>query len=64
MEKEQIEKLDELTLDVNFDLAILNSAIKDSDNLEVCTLESFVERIYQNSKVIRNIFEDEIIIYP
>ena len=58
MNKEQIEKLDDLTLDINFDLAILNSAVKDSENLEVCTLENFVERIYQNSEKIRNIFDN------
>lgn len=63
MKKEQIEKLDELTLDVNFDLAILTSAVRDYDNLEVCMLESFMKKIYKNSKEIRNIFEDEVIIY-
>lgn len=60
MNKEQIERLDELSLDLNFDLAILNSAVKDSINLEVCVLNNFVERIYQTSVEIRNIFEDEI----
>lgn len=63
MNKEQIEKLDELTLNINFDLAILAGAVKDYDNLEVCMLEDFVERIYKNSKEIRNIFEEEVIIY-
>lgn len=61
MNKEQIIRLDNLTLGLNFDLAILNSAIKDTDNLEVCALNSFVEKIYQDSEKIRNIFDNEII---
>lgn len=60
MNKEQITKLDSLTLELHFDLAILNSAIKDTDNLETCTLGHFVERIYQDSEEIRNIFDNEI----
>lgn len=60
MNKEQIERLDELTLDLNFDLAILNSAIKDTENLEVCALNNFVEKIYQASEETRKIFDDEI----
>jgi len=54
MKNEQIEKLDELTLDINFNLAILNSAVKDYDNLEICMLENFIETIYKTSKEIRN----------
>ena len=61
MNKEQINELDDLTLTLNFDLAILNSAIKDSDNLEVYTLEHFIEKIYLNSEKIRKIFDNEII---
>lgn len=59
MNKEQIERIDELTMNLNFDLAILNSAVKDFDNLEVCVLDNFVEKIYISSGEIRSIFEDE-----
>lgn len=41
MTKEQIERLDILTLELNFGLAILNSAVKDTENLEICTLGYF-----------------------
>lgn len=61
MNLKQITKLDNLTLELNFDLAILNSAIKDFDNLEVCVLNRFIEKIYQDSEQIRNIFNNEII---
>lgn len=60
MAKEQLEQLDILTLSLNFNLAILNSAVKDSENLEICMLESFVEKIYMTSNEIRNIFNNEI----
>lgn len=59
MNTDQIKRLDDLTICINFDLAILNSALKDSENLEVCVLEDFVERIYVQSKKIRDIFDDE-----
>jgi hypothetical protein len=60
MNKEQIERLDALTLGLNFNLAVLNSAVKNNDNLEVYSLEHFIEIIYKDSEKIRNIFEDEI----
>lgn len=60
MNKEQINRLDELTLYMNFDLTILNSALKDENNLEVCALGHFVEQIHQKSEEIRNIFVDEL----
>lgn len=60
MNTKELEELDILTLNINFDLAILNSAIKDSDYLEVYTLTRFVERIYKNSEEIRKIFDNEI----
>ena len=63
MNKKQIEKLDNLILELNFDLVILNSAVKDYDDLEACMLDHFVEKIYLNSKEIRNIFENELDIY-
>ncbi len=58
MKEEQLYELDVLTLDLNFDLAILNCAIKYGENLEVLELNNFVERIYENSEKIRNIFDD------
>lgn len=44
MDNKQISKLGDLTLDLYFDLAVLNSAIKISEDLEVCVLENFIER--------------------
>lgn len=61
MNKTQIEELDNLTLDLNFDLAVLYNAIKDADEeLEVYMLENFVKRIYKISNNLRNIFDNEI----
>lgn len=60
MNEEQIERLDNLTLDITFDLAILNSAVKDDNNLETYVLENFVRRLYQTSVKIRNIFDNEL----
>lgn len=59
MNEEQIERLDALTLELNNDLAVLKSAVKDNLDLEVCSLEHFVERIYKDSEEIRNIFDSE-----
>lgn len=58
MNTNQLTRLDDLTLTLNFDLAILNSAIKD-DDLEICALGSFVEKIYKDSEKIRRIFDSE-----
>lgn len=49
-------KLDDLTLDLNMDLCVLNSAVNNCDNLEVCCLTNFVERLYKTSEDIRDIF--------
>lgn len=61
MNNKQIDELDDLTLYLYFDLAILKSAVKDSENLEIYVLEKFIERIYKCSEKIRNIFDNEII---
>lgn len=59
MNREQIQKIDNLTLDINFNLTILYNAIKDADEkLEICMLDDFVKNIYENSKEIRAIFEN------
>ncbi len=61
MDNKQIQKLDELSLDLNFDLSVLNSAIKNFDNeLEICHLVNIIEGIYELSKEIRNIFYNSI----
>lgn len=57
---ESLLKLDNLTLYLNFDLAILSSAVKDGDNLDVYVLENFIQKIYDDSKEIRNIFNNEL----
>lgn len=60
MNEEQLQRLDRLILCLNFDLTILNSALKGNDNLEIFILEDFVEKIYQNSEKIRRIFDSEV----
>ena len=59
MDKEQMLEIENLTTKLNFDLAILNSAVKDTDNFEVCVLNDFVEKIYQDSEKVRDIFNNE-----
>lgn len=62
MNKNPIQALDDLTLCLNFDLAILYSAIQDAnEELEVHMLENFIKKIYEHSKEIRNIFDNEVI---
>ena len=61
MNKSQIQRLDDLTMVIVNDLAILNSAVKANEGLEVCELEDFVSQIYQNSQKIRIIFDDEVV---
>lgn len=62
MNNEQINRLDDLTFNINCDLAILNSAVNNADkDLEVYLLGNFVDKIYEKSQKIRNIFEDEIL---
>jgi len=57
MEELKIEKLDDLTLNLNMDLNILNSALKDdTGDLEICSISKFVERIYGDSSSIRELF--------
>ncbi len=47
----------ELAIDINFDLEILNSAVKDTDgDLEICVLGHFVEKIYKNSNELTDMF--------
>ena len=59
MDKKQLSELDNLTLEINFALAILNSAVKDTDNLEIYVINDFVEKIYHDSEKIRDIFNNE-----
>lgn len=58
MDANELKKLDDLTLELDMDLNILNSALKsDDEDLEICSLNNFVERIYQKSNEIRNVFD-------
>lgn len=57
----QIQRLDDLTIELDNGLAILNSAIKADEGLEVCELADFISQIYKNSQKIRTIFDDEIV---
>jgi hypothetical protein len=59
MNKEQLQKIDWLTLDLNMDLSVLNSAVMSfNDDLQICDLINFVERIYKTSDEIREIFDN------
>lgn len=59
MNQQEIEKLDELTLDLNMDLCVLKSAvISNSEDLEVSDLTNITERMYKISSEIRDIFYD------
>ncbi len=56
MDETTLDKLEDLTLDLNMDLNVLNSALKDDCDLQICSISNFVERIYDISKDIRNLF--------
>lgn len=56
MDDKKIDMLEELTLNLHLDLNVLNSALKTDDDLEICALSHFVERIYNDSSSIRNLF--------
>lgn len=59
MKKQDLQKLDELTLDLNMDLCVLKSAIMCFDeDLKVDDLTNFVQNIYKTSNKIRDIFYD------
>lgn len=61
MNKEKIQKIDNLTMHMNFDLTILYNAIKNADEeLEICMLEHFIKKIYEDSDEIRNIFYNDL----
>lgn len=57
MNKEQLDKIDELTLYMNMELNILHNALKYTDEeLELVAVSHFVENIYKKSNELRNIF--------
>lgn len=59
MNKAEINKLNDLTLDLNMDLCILKSAIICFDeDLKVSDLTNFAERLYKISSKIRDIFDN------
>ena len=59
MDKTEIQKLDNLTLELNMNLCILKSAVTCfDDDLEVSDLIDFTERIYITSVEIRDIFDN------
>lgn len=62
MNRNEIEKIDNLTLDLNMDLCILKSAVCCfDDDLEISDLVNFTERIYKTSSEIRQIFDDSFV---
>ncbi len=61
MNKEQLQKLDNLTLDLNMDLEVLNNAVRNSDDdLTVCSLINFMGEVYKISNEIRDIFDNSL----
>lgn len=57
MEKEILNKLEELTHYINLDLNILYNALKYTDeDLDIAAISNFSERIYKQSNEIRNLF--------
>lgn len=57
MNEEQLDKIDELTLDLDMELNILHNALKYTDDeLDIAALSHFVENIYKKSTEIRRIF--------
>lgn len=61
MNQQELQKLDDLTLDLNMNLSILNSAVKNFDNdFEVYDLINIMELIYKNSLEMREIFNSSV----
>ena len=57
MNEEELEKLDELTLDINMELNILHNALKHADEeLDIVAVSYFVENIYKKSCEIQTLF--------
>jgi len=58
MNEEDINKLEEIILDVDLKLNVLRSAVKDSDYgaLEMCAVSFCVEDIYNTLQQVRKIF--------
>ena len=57
MDEAKFNELDELTLNINLNLCVLNSALKeDYGDLEICAVSNFVEKIYNDSNSIRKLF--------
>lgn len=58
MTDEDLRKIESFTININTDLCILKNAMKNNDNntLEIGDLILFVERIYNISEEIINIF--------
>lgn len=62
MNQQELQKLDELILDLNMNLCILKSAVACfDDDLETSDLINFVESIYNVSKEIRHILENSLV---
>lgn len=58
MNNDELSKIEVLSIDINTDLCILISAMKNSDNniLEIDDLIVFVDRIYSASNEMRDVF--------
>lgn len=63
MDKAEIQKLDNLTLELSMNLCILKSAVTCfDDDLEVSDLIDLIERIYTTSAEIRELFDNSLMI--
>lgn len=58
MTDEELFKIESFAININTDLCILKNAMKNNDNnnLEIGDLISFVERIYNISEEVINVF--------
>ena len=57
MNEEQLDKIDELSLEISLELNILHNALKYTDEeLEIAAVSHFVENIYKKSTELRSIF--------
>lgn len=62
MNNDELSKIELLSVDINTDLCILTNAMRNSDNnnLEIDDLILFVDRIYNSSNEMRNIFVNSL----
>lgn len=61
MNQEELSKIEILSIDINTDLCILKNAMANPDNdLVIDDLIGFIERIYNASNEMRNVFVNSL----